>query len=138
MKELRNYDEKLFMSNMFIAVIAIFNAVTGIFFIFIDNNDETPTYSKMAELMSLDSYGLIMLLSALFLIVSAFQMDRLKYLSMIVGGLLGAFVIGLYASASTIEASNLMVPIRYSLMACGCLIIATVGGVGLWKSRRDT
>lgn len=123
---------------MFLALLAVFNAMTGLFFVRVDNDIDSPTYSKMAEVMSLDAYGLIMLLSAIFLIVSAFQMGRLKYLSMLIGGMLGAFIIGLYAAASTLGAANLMLPMRYSLMACGCLIIAVVGGVGLWKKRHGS
>ena len=135
MKALKNYNETLFLANMFIALLAVFNAMTGLFFLRVDNDIESPTYGRMAEFMSLDAYGLIMLLSAAFLIVSAFQMGRLKYLSMLVGGIAGAFVISLYAGASTIGAANIMLPMRYSLMACGYLIIAAVGGVGLWRSR---
>lgn len=138
MKVLKNYNETLFLANMFIALLAVFNAMTGIFFLQVDNDIDSPTYSKMAEIMSLDAYGVIMLLSAVFLIVSAFQMGKLKYLSMIVGGITGAIVIGLYASASTIGAANIMLPMRYSLMACGYLIIAAVGGVGLWRSNRSS
>ena len=135
MKAIKNYNETLFLANMFIALLAVFNAMTGLFFLRVDNDIDSPTYSMMAKFMSLDAYGIIMMLSAIFLIVSAFQMGKLKYLSMLVGGITGTVVMGLYAGASTIGAANIMLPMRYSLMACGYLIIAAVGGVGLWRSR---
>lgn len=135
MRVFKDYNETLFLANMFIVLLAVFNAMTGLFFVRVDNDINSPTYGKMAELMSLDAYGIIMLLSAAFLIISAFQMGRLKYLSMLVGGFIGTLIIGLYASASTLGAANLMLPMRYSLMVGGLLIIAVVGGVGLWKSR---
>lgn len=132
----KNYTEELFLSNMYIVLISVFNAMTGLYFVTAPKGVDSPTYGRMVELMSLDAYGLIMLLSSAFLIVSAFQVGKLKHLSMLVGGVIGTVIIGLYASASTQAAINIMLPMRYSLMACGCLIIGVVGGIGLWKSKR--
>lgn len=57
---------------------------------------------------------------------------------MIIGGILGAFSIGLYASASTIGGVNLMLPSRYSLISVSCLSIAIAGGYALWRKKKNT
>ena len=132
----KHYNEELFLAHMFVLTIAIFNGMTAIFFITADPRISSPTYEKMQELMSLDAYGLIMLASSVFLILSIFQIGKIKNLSMIAGGLLGTISIGLYASASTQGAVNMMLPSRYSLIACACLLLAIVGGFSLWQQTK--
>ncbi|HLQ75182.1 MAG TPA: hypothetical protein VK107_03970, partial [Alloiococcus sp.] len=74
----KHYNEELFLAHMFVLTIAIFNGMTAIFFITADPRISSPTYEKMQELMSLDAYGLIMLASSIFLILSIFQIGKIK------------------------------------------------------------
>src|SRR5699024_6812327 len=66
------------------------------------------------------------------------QHGRIKNILMIVGGLTGAFSIGLYASASSIGAVNIMLPSRYSLISVSCLLIAIAGGFSLWRMEKKS
>ncbi|GIN71118.1 hypothetical protein J14TS2_15930 [Bacillus sp. J14TS2] len=135
-KMFKKYGEYIFLANMLMIIAATYLTITGLFFITAPADSNSPTYGRMLELMSFDAYGLFMLVAATLLFVSSFQTGKLRHLSMLVGGILGALILGLYASASTQGAVNLMIPLRYSLIACTNLIIAAVGGIGLWRSRR--
>lgn len=129
-------DEDNFLSMMFILIVALFNAMTGLFFLRIDYPVDSPTYGRMAEVLDLNIYGLLLIISAAFFIVSIFQNNKARFISMLVGGFLGGLLVSFYTSASTLGATNMMLPIRYGLIACGCFIIAAVGGVRLWKTRK--
>src|SRR5699024_167592 len=109
-KMFRHYNETKFLASMYMLTMSLFNLMTGLFFITADPRISSPTYSKMQELMPLTAYGLIMLTSSVFLISSIFQHGKTSYIFMIIGGILGAFSIGLYASASSLGAVNLMLP----------------------------
>lgn len=134
----RHYNETKFLASMYILTISLFNLMTGIFFITAVPRISSPTYSKMQELMPLTAYGLIMLTSAVFLFSAIFQHGKTSYIFMIIGGISGAFSIGLYASASSLGAVNLMLPSRYSLISLSCLTIAIAGGFSLWRAKKNT
>jgi len=131
----RHYEETKFLASMYIFTIAMFNFMTGLFFITADPRISSPTYKKMQELMPLSFYGLVMLVSAILLFSCIFQHGTIKSYFMVLGGLLGAVSIGLYASASTLGAVNLMLPSRYSLISISCLLISVAGGFNLWRMR---
>lgn len=134
----RHYNETKFLASMYILTISSFNLMTGIFFITADPRISSPTYSKMQDIMPLTAYGLIMLTSAVFLFSAIFQDGKTSYVFMVFGGLLGTFSIGLYASASSLGAVNIMLPSRYSLISLSCLTIAIAGGFSLWRSKKNT
>ncbi len=131
-------DEDTFLSMMFILVVALFNAMTGLFFLKIEYPVDSPTYGRMAEVIDLNIYGLLLIISAVFFILSIFQRGKTRLISMLIGGILGGLLVSFYTSASTLGAANVMLPIRYGLIACSCFIIAAVGGVRLWKTRKIT
>lgn len=133
----RHYNETKFLASMYILTMGLFNAMTGLFFITVDPRISSPTYTKMQELMPLSVYGLIMLTSAILLFSCVFQHGKIRSIFMMLGGVLGAISIGLYASASSIGAVNLMLPSRYSLISISCLLIAIAGGFNLWRMRTN-
>src|SRR5699024_10650800 len=124
----RHYNETKFLASMYMLTISLFNLMTGLFFITADPRISSPTYSKMQELMPLTAYGLIMLASAVFLFSAILQHGKTTY----------AFMIGLYASASSLGSTNLMLPSRYSLISLSCLTIAIAGGFSLWRAKKNT
>src|SRR5699024_4282687 len=134
----RHYNETKFLASMYILTISLFNLMTGLFFMTADPRISSPTYSKMQGLMPLTAYGLIMLTSAVFLFYAIFHDGKTPYMFMLFGGLLGAFSIGLYASASSLGAVNVMLPSRYSLISLSCLTIAIAGGFSLWRAKKNT
>ena len=136
LKGSKHYDENIFLASMYVVIIALFNFMSGIFFITADPRIGSPTYGRMQELMPLSIYGLVMFASATLLICSVFSIGKVKSAFMLIGGCLGAISIGLYAAASTIGAVNLMIPSRYSLISVSCIIIAIAGGISLWRNRR--
>lgn len=87
--------------------------------------------------MPLSVYGVLLIISAIVLAVAMFAEDNVKQSLLVIGGFLGSLVIGLYASASSLEGANLMLPLRYALLSISCLIIAVSGGYELWKMKRS-
>src|SRR5699024_3318369 len=106
----RHYNETKFLASMYILTISLFNFMTGIFLMTAYPRISSTTYSKRQELMPLTAYGLIRLTSSVFLFSAIFQDGKTSYMFMLFGGLLGAFSIGLYASASSLGAVNIMLP----------------------------
>lgn len=133
----KRYEESKFLVDVLVVTNAIFIAMTGLFFITAPVDISGPTYTKMQELMPLDIYGLIMLASATLLLYSIFRRGKNRHQLMFLGGMLGTLALALYASASTLGAVNIMLPLRYSLIACTSLLIASAGGIGLWINKRD-
>src|SRR5699024_6210837 len=133
----KEYNKNKFLTAMELLTNSLFNFMTGLFFITTDERISSPTYSKMSELMPLSAYGLIMLVSSVLIFSAIFQVGKTRALFMVVGGILGTFSIGLYASASTLGGVNFMLPSRYSLISVSCLTIAIAGGFGLWKTRKN-
>src|SRR5699024_970041 len=112
---LRQYDETKFLASMYVLTIAIFNFMSGLFFITADPRIASPTYDKLSELVPLSVYGLLMLASPVLLCTAIFTVGRLRSIFMRLGGLPRAFSTGLCASSSSLGAVNLMLPARYSL-----------------------
>src|SRR5699024_10076890 len=112
--------------------------MTGLFFITTDERIASPTYSKMAELMPLSIYGLMMLVSSVLLFCAIFTVNNTRHVFKFLSGMLGAFSIVIYASASTLGGFNIMLPSIYSLISVSCLMFAIAGGCGLWKMSKNT
>lgn len=133
----KNYNEAKFLSNCYITSLAIFNALTGLFLIMNEFPYESPVFLKLQELMPLNYYGIILFTSAILLLVSLFVGGKNKRYLIIVGGLLGAIGIALYASASSLGVDILIVPTRYSLLSISNLLLSLAGGITLWQIRKE-
>lgn len=132
-------DHNDFLAKMFLLFNALFLIVTGVFLITAtDVEIQSPTYELMARLMNLDGWGIVFGVSGFLFLAASFQEGRIKFLSMLIGGVLGGAVFMLYTAASVEGAVNMMVPVRYGVIAGFELIIAGVGGFCLWRDRRVT
>ena len=132
----KNMNESSFLASFSIFVIAAFNAMTGWFFVTVDNDVSSPTYAKMNEVLSLDVYGVGLLASAVLLVCAIFQQYKAKHIFYIVGGLVGAILLGLYAMASTLGAPFIILPLRYALITFSNAVIFGMGVWGLWKIKK--
>lgn len=134
----KKYDNNDFLAKMFLLFNALFIGVTGFYLILADNVEvQSSTYRLMSGLLSLDAWGVVMLTSGALYTMSAFQEGRLKYKSMLIAGLVGGIMFALYTMASMESSINIMVPIRYAVIATFNLIIAGVGGIALWNDKGD-
>lgn len=136
MKIFKWQTEEKFLANMMLLSTAAFLVVSGYFFIVDGYRTSAPTYEIMTSIMPLEAWGVVMAVAGIFHAAAAFQYDKIRYWSMIVGGSLGAIVVMLYALASLEGASSYLLAVRYALVACFNLLIAALGGIEIWRIRK--
>lgn len=136
MKVFRGQTEEKFLGNMMLLSSGMFLLISGYYFIASNGIPGAVTYELMTGLMPLEAWGVLMGVAGILLCAAVFQLDKIRYLSMITGGLLGAGVITLYAMASAQGATTFLIPMRYSMLAGFNLLIAIMGGVQAWRIRK--
>ncbi len=97
--------------------------------------EKSGTYQIMDGLMTIDTWGFLFILSAILILIAAFQETNAKFINMIFGGFIGAIVLFLYSTASSENAVTNLLPSRYALSACFNLFVAAMGGLELWKTK---
>lgn len=133
---MRNHTENDFLAKAFLIFNAMYLGITGGYIISLDTVAySTPTYELMAGLLSLDTYGVIMLVVSALYIYGTIQEDTTRGYALLIGGVVGALLIGLYAMASFEGSTNALLPLRYAVFAGFNLIIAGVGGFAIWIRR---
>lgn len=130
-------DHNDFLAKMFLLFNALFLGITGVYLVTANNlTAQSPTYDLMSSLLNLDGWGIVFLVSAFMFLAASFQEGRIKFLSMLIGGVLGGIVFSLYTAASVEGSMNMMLPVRYGVLAGFNFIIAGVGGFCLWRDKR--
>lgn len=130
---MRNQTENDFLAKAFLIFIAMYLAITGGYILTLDGiTYSTPTYDLMAGLLSLDTYGVLLLIASALLLYGTVQDGLARGYSLLIGGLIGGVLIVLYAMASFEGSTNALLPLRYALVAGFNLLIAGVGGVRVW------
>jgi hypothetical protein len=110
--------------------------ITGGYILTLDGiTYSTPTYDLMAGLLSLDTYGVIMLVVSALYLYGTVQEGLARGYALLIGGTIGALLIGLYAMAAFEGSDNALLPLRYAVFAGFNLIIAGVGGFAIWIRR---
>jgi hypothetical protein len=89
----------------------------------------------MSSLISLNYWVIIFVVVGGLYFFAAFHEGKIKHLLMVIAGILGAVIFGLYAMASAEVSPNIMVAARYAIVAIFNAIIAVIGGYSLWRSR---
>lgn len=134
---MRNHTENDFLAKAFLIFNAMYLGITGGYIISLDViTHTTPTYDLMAGLLSLDTYGVIMLVVSALYLYGTIQEGLPRGYALLIGGVLGALLFGLYAMAAFEGSANALLPLRYAVFASFNLIIAGVGGFAIWI-RRD-
>lgn len=133
---MRNQTENDFLAKVMLIFNAMYLGITGGYILTLDNIAySTPTYDLMAGLLSLDTYGVVLLVASALFIYGAIQEDTTRGYALLIGGILGATLLGLYAMASFEGMSSVLLPLRYAVIAGFNLILAGVGGVAVWIRR---
>ncbi|MET3658545.1 hypothetical protein [Sporosarcina psychrophila] len=92
----------------------------------------------MSNVLSLGAFGVLFIVAGLLIGLAALQEGTRRSWSLLIGGLLGALMLGLYTMASFEGSLNDMLPLRYAVVTGFNVIIAGVGGIGLWINKRRT
>lgn len=136
MKKLRKINIEDNLAQMFLICSGLYVGTTGILLFEVEFNQGTKgVYSMLAKLLSLDAWGVVLIVSGLLLIASAFQKEELKFLSMLIGGMSGGTLLMLYGIASFDYNPYLSIGARYIVVGAFMLIIASLGGRELWIKR---
>jgi len=134
---LKNLDENDVLAKMFLLFMALFHTVTGLYIVLTDNvKYESPTYLTMSSLISLNYWGIIFVIVGGFYFFAAFHEGKIKHQLMVVAGILGGIIFGLYAMASVEVTTNVMVAARYAIVGIFNAIISVIGGYSLWRLRK--
>ncbi|HHH5825563.1 TPA: hypothetical protein ACP2RJ_002103 [Listeria monocytogenes] len=122
----------------FLLSVSFYNILTGYFLMVSGDKivEKSMTYQLMDDLMTIDTWGFLFILSAALILIAAFQESNAKFINMAFGGLIGAIVLFLYSAASAEDAVTNLLPSRYALSACFNLFVAAMGGLELWKTKR--
>lgn len=135
MKPMKNYCEDDFMSRLMFVYLAFIHASVGYLFIFGDVSEVNHNaFSAMSELLSNQTWGLILLAAAVSYLTVAIQENKTKHLGMLLGGFLGAIVFGFLTMAMIELDTPQFNTARYGVLASLNLIISVVGGLSLWRT----
>lgn len=134
---LRNYNEHDYIARVSLICDALYLGITGGYLMTLDSIAySTETYDLMSHLLSLDAFGIIFIIAAVLLVHAALQEGLRRSWSLLIGGLIGGTLLGLYTMASYEGSLNEMLPLRYAVVAGFNFILAGVGGIGLWINKR--
>lgn len=130
---MRNHTENDFLAKAFLIYSAMYAIATGAYIMALEGiTYSAPTYDLLAGLLSLQTYGLILVVAGVLFLYAALQEGRRRAIPMLVGGLLSGILFSLYATASFEGSSVILLPLRYAITAGFNFIIAGVGGYALW------
>ena len=134
---LKNLDENDILAKMFLLFMAMFHTATGLYIVLTEDiKRESTTYTAMSTLVSLNAWGIVFLIVGVLYFFMAFHEGLIKYLLMVITGLIGAVIFGLYAMASIEVTTVIVVGGRYAIVASFNLIIAVLGGFQLWMLKK--
>lgn len=136
MRYFDNYDEDNVVSKILYIYFAFAHGSLGLFLIMSDlARFNSKVLSAMGEVMPMRAWGLIFLLAAIAFVLIAIQEGSSKSISMVVAGFVGSVTFGLMAMASLELSVNQTNTMNYIFISSVDLLIATLGGVTLWKRR---
>ena len=134
---LRNYNEQDIIARVSLICNALYLVITGGYLLTLEGSAySTPTYELMSGVLSLGAFGVMFIVAGLLIVHAAIQEGTRRSRSLLIGGLLGGLLLGLYTMASAEGSLNDMLPLRYAVVTGFNVIIAIVGGIGLWINKR--
>lgn len=136
MRYFDNYSEDNVISKLLYIYFAFAHGSVGVFLVLEDlERFNSKVLRAMGSVIPMGIWGLILLIAALGFILMAIQEGKSKNISMVVAGIVGAFVFGLMAMASLELSVNQTNTTNYIFISSVDLLIATLGGITLWRRR---
>lgn len=127
------------LAQMFLICEGLYAVMTGFLLFNVDDNyTYNSVYNLLSNMMSLDAWAVLLIISGVMMIVASFQMGRLKALTMGISGSLGGFLMILYGIATYEVNASYAIGMRYITVGSFMLVIAFLGFRTLWISRRDS
>jgi len=136
MRYFDNYSEDNVVSKILYIYFAFSHGVFGLFLVVEDlSRFNSKVINAMDSVMPISIWGVMLILSALSFMLVAIQEGKIKGMSMIFAGFVGAMIYGLLAMASMELSVNQTNTLNYIFISSVDLLIATLGGITLWKLR---
>lgn len=133
MRFLKNYNEDDVLAKSLLLYFAFQHGAIGIFFVF--NNLSGNVFKGMAKILPMEVWGIILLVSAVAFLVTTFQEKHIEFWFMLVAGVTGMVTFSLLSMANMELSVNQTNTINYIIIASIDLIVAILGGIGLWVRR---
>lgn len=136
MKKLKRINIEDNLAQMFLICEGLYATTTGFLLFSVHNgHHESGVYRLLSNLMSLDAWAVLLVISGIVLTLSAFQHGRAKAFSMAVAGTLGGVLLLLYGIASFEIDVSYAIGVRYVVVSVFMLTIAYLGTRTLWTER---
>lgn len=136
-RKLRKINLEDNLAQMFLLCVGVYVGLTGFLLLDVDGSIRIGSiYMVMSRLMSLDAWALLLIISGIIMVISAFQTGRVKAFSMVISGVLGGVLLMLYGLASFEVSATYAVGMRYITVGSFLWIIAFLGIRTLWIERR--
>lgn len=136
MRFLKNYNEDDVLSKTLLLYFAFQHGAIGVFLVFSDINAlNSNAFKGMSKILPMDVWGIILLTSAVAFVITVLQEHKIEYWFMLLAGATGMVTFGLLSMASIELSVNQTNTINYIIIASIDLIVAILGGVGLWLRR---
>lgn len=136
MRFLKNYNEDDVLAKSLLLYFAFQHGAIGVFFVFSDiSSIGSNAFDGMARILPMDAWGIILLVSSAAFIVTTFQEKSIEFWFMLVAGVTGMVTFSLLAMANIELSVNQTNTINYIIIASIDLIVAMLGGIGIWVRR---
>lgn len=136
MRFLKIYNEDDVLAKTLLLYFAFQHGAIGTFLLFSDlNTINSRAFNGMAKILPMDAWGIILIVSGVAFVITVLQEHKLQYWFMLLAGITGTSTFGLLAMASIELSVNQTNTINYIIIASIDIIIAILGGVGLWLRR---
>lgn len=98
--------------------------------------ESAEIYKKMAEVMPIQTWGLLFLISGLFLFTAAFTHGTSALIFLMIGSLFGVFCNGMMYMAGTVAGVNAYTPFLSALQLITSLSFLIAGGFMIWNEKK--
>lgn len=135
MKKLKKINMEDNLAQMFLICEGLYAATTGFLLFSVSGQHESGVYGLLSNMMSLDAWAVLLVISGIVLTLSAFQSGTSKAFSMAVAGALGGVLLLLYGVASFEIGVPHAIGVRYVIVSIFMLTISYLGARTLWIER---
>ena len=121
--------------------LGVFSLWRGLFFAIQQESvlNDSEFYKALHQFMPIWVWGILMVISSLFLIYSSWSIPRRNYLfhwALFLGGVTCSFMYLMMTSASLFNAINWLTPVQFATLSAVCVVVAFFGGAEIYARRK--
>ena len=121
--------------------LGVFSLWRGLFFAIQQESvlNDSEFYKALHQFMPIWIWGILMVISSLFLIYSSWLMPKRNLLfhwALLIGGTMCSFMYLLMTSASLFNAINWLTPMQFATLSAVCGVVSFFGGAEIYARRK--